>query len=91
MQMSSNRITANEATKLASQTAKPTPDSILDQVYEFISTNPGSGALTKLFDPNLVPLNVLETVAVALRADGYQVVAAIHTQSTLKLEVRWPV
>ncbi|WP_336964113.1 hypothetical protein [Acinetobacter pittii] len=89
--MSSNRITANEATKLASQTAKPTPDSILNKVYKFISTNPGTGVLIELFDPNLVPLNVLETVAIALRADGYQVVADIHTQSTLKLEVRWPI
>lgn len=89
--MSSNRITANEATKLASQTVKPTSDSILNQVYKFISTNPGTGVLFEIYNPALVPLNVLETVATALRADGYQVEVGIHTQSTLKLEVRWPV
>ncbi|EOQ73048.1 hypothetical protein [Acinetobacter lactucae] len=89
--MSSNRITAAEATKLASQTAKPTSESLLNQVYEFIKNNPSSGDLTRVFDPDFVPLNVLETVVNVLRADGYQANAGIHTPSTLKLEVRWPV
>ncbi|EOD2408853.1 hypothetical protein [Acinetobacter baumannii] len=88
--MSSNRITAAEATKLASQTEKPTSESILNQVYEFITNNPSSGKLTRIFNPDLVSLNVLETVANALVADGYQANAGIHTPTTLKLEIRWP-
>lgn len=48
--MSSNRITANEASNLANSSIQFDKDYIVDQIYKTVKANPKSGNAVVLFD-----------------------------------------
>lgn len=51
--MSSNRITANEASNLANSSIQFDKDYIVDQIYKTVKANPKSGNAVVLFDKKL--------------------------------------
>lgn len=52
--MSSNRITANEASNLANSSIQFDKDYIVDQIYKTVKANPKSGNAVVLFDKNCI-------------------------------------
>lgn len=91
MQMSSNRITAAEATKLASSIPETSPDSILNDAYDSIRLNTKKGEIVRLYNVNTTSLNILSSVVNTLKQDGYQAEAVPHTEGFYRLVVRWNV
>ncbi|ENW50468.1 hypothetical protein ACT4ZU_06605 [Acinetobacter baumannii] len=89
--MSSNRITANEASSLANSTNQFDKDYILDQIDKSVKSNLKSGYAVVLFNTNSVSNLEMEAAVRQLQEDGYEATASPHTTNTLKLEVRWPV
>lgn len=90
MQMSSNRITAAEASNLANSSTQFDKDYILDQVYQTVKANLKNGSVVLLYQINSVSILEMEAAVRQLKADGYQA-NATHSSISLKLEVRWPV
>ncbi|WP_447500137.1 hypothetical protein [Acinetobacter oleivorans] len=89
--MSSNRITAAEATKLASSVPETIPETILKDAYDSIRLNTKKGEIVRLYNVNTTSLDILNSVVNTLKQDGYQAEAVPHTEGMYRLVVRWNV
>ncbi|MDH2493660.1 hypothetical protein QDR31_00950 [Acinetobacter baumannii] len=88
--MSSNRITANEATNLANSTNQFDKAYILDQIYKSVKSDVKSGHTVVLFNTNSVSNLEMEAAVRQLQEEGYEAIASPHTTNTIKLEAKWP-
>lgn len=91
--MSSNRITANEASNLANSSVQFDKDYIVDQIYKTVKANPKSGNAVVLFDKKTVSSLEMEAAVRHLQADGYQVALAGTDEHVnfYNLSAKWPV
>ncbi|MCG5955838.1 hypothetical protein MER45_07095 [Acinetobacter baumannii] len=90
--MSSNRITAGEASALASGLTDHDKEYIIDQVYRSVRASLNDGTIQVIFDKKITSNLAMEAAILHLRGDGYKVTLGglEPTADYLKLDVTWP-
>ncbi|MBC6805110.1 hypothetical protein CKJ98_16015 [Acinetobacter baumannii] len=90
--MSHNRITAAEASALASGLPDHDKEYIIDQVYRTVRANLKEGSIQVQFDKKLTSKLAMEAAIRHLQGDGYQVKleGLEEVAYYYKLNVNWP-
>ncbi|WP_391485805.1 hypothetical protein [Acinetobacter pittii] len=90
--MSSNRITAAEASALASGLPDHDKEYIIDQVYRSVRASLNDGTIQVIFDKKITSNLAMEAAIRHLRGDGYKVTLGglEPTADYFKLDVTWP-